>query len=98
MSARGTVVAGRRGAGLGAGAPATAPKDPVRAASFPCAAVSRCAVIAVVPGILHPFPDVAVHVIQAPRIRLLLTDRMCLQVRIFCIPCILAKFRVRIAK
>src|SRR5208283_2702727 len=42
---------------------------------FASRAVGRSAFIAGVPGIRAPFPDIAVHVVQAPGVRFLLADR-----------------------
>ena len=67
----GAAAARRRATAPSIVAPATAPVDPVGAInagaiSFPCTAVSRCAAVITMPAILHPFPDIAVHVIQTP--------------------------------
>jgi len=42
----------------------------------PCGAIRRGAVTVIVPQILHPFPDVAVHIVEAPGIGLFAGDRM----------------------
>jgi hypothetical protein len=55
----------RRPAAPGAAVPATAPSDPAGVRPCPRAAIGRCAVVVVMMSILHPFPDVAVHVIRS---------------------------------
>src|SRR5574341_1903603 len=84
-------VATRRAAGANGGAPATAPTDTGGAISFPCTSISWCAIIAVVINILHPFPDVALHIVQTPRIGLLLANLMRLTSWVCTVPCIISE-------
>ena len=68
-------VAARRSAVPGVEVPAAAPEHPVRARRRAGWIRRRTARILAVP-ILAPLPDVTVHVVQAPGIRLLLANRV----------------------
>src|SRR5438046_2709766 len=81
--ARVLVMTVRRTAGIGAVGPrAPAQHALLRRLLVPRAAVRRGVLVVVVPGVRGPLPDVAMHVIQAPRIRLLLADRRVLAFRV----------------
>src|SRR5262249_21697679 len=68
-------VALRRPAVAGEGAPATASVYPVRVARGPLRVGNLVHLVGTVP-VLDPFPDIAVHVIQTPGVRLALPHRM----------------------
>src|SRR5438067_13314985 len=66
----------RRAAGVGPVGPRAAAQHALlRPLLVPRAAVGRGALVVVVPGVRRPLPDVAVHVVQAPGVRLLLAHR-----------------------
>src|SRR5262245_16013353 len=59
--------------------PGTAAKDPgIASSGYPGRAVSGRAGVAVLVALLHPLPDIAVHLVEAPRVRLKHIDRHCL--------------------
>jgi len=45
-------------------------------AGCPCTSIARCAGVVSVPTVLRPLPDVAMHVVQPKRVRLLLGHRI----------------------
>src|SRR5205807_462071 len=61
-------------------APRTAAQHPVFLfpSTQPCAAISWRSVVTIVIPILAPFPNVAVHVVQTPSVRLKTSDWRCL--------------------
>src|SRR5205823_5933717 len=68
--------AGRRAAVVGDVVPRAAADDVLFGALVhPGAAVGGGALVVGVPAVRRPLPDVAVHVVQAPRVRLLGADR-----------------------
>lgn len=69
-------------------APAPAADHPHRAilVMSPSPAVVRCAIVIIVPVVLHSFPYTAVHVVKAEAVGLLFPHRMELVARIFIIP------------
>ena len=77
--------------------PAAAPDDAVRARCRPCR-IGHCSCRVLTLPILHPLPHIAMHVMQAPCIRLSFTDRMGLTTCILTIPGILLQLGRIIAK
>ena len=79
--ARDVVYLDRRPAVPGIVAPAAAPLDTVGPIpALPCTAIGWRAFVVVVPLVLHPFLNIAVHVVQPPGIRQLQPDRVGLAV------------------
>ncbi len=64
--------------------PAAAADHAVNAPGFidPGTCVIGCAFVVVVPVIFHPFPDIAMHIVKTPWIRLLSSDPMGSGIRI----------------
>src|SRR5659263_127677 len=72
---RNVVAANPRPAGSGWAVQVAAPNNP-RATSFPRTSISRRTIVIAMPNILHPFPDIPIHIVQTPRIGLFLTNIM----------------------
>src|SRR5262249_47808032 len=67
--------------------PRAAPQDAIlRNSRLPCAAVCRRTVIGGMPRVLAPLPNVAMHIIKAPGVRLFSADRWILALRIRTVP------------
>ena len=87
----------RRTAEVGEVVPAATPVHPVRARRRPPRISHRTARITTIP-VLAPLIHVAVHVIQTPRVRLLLTHGMGRIARVLVVPRVISQLGITVAK
>src|SRR6266540_1380799 len=71
--------------------------DPAQARRRPCRIYCRDCSRSPIP-VLHPLPDIAMHVIESPGIGFFLPYRMCLVSRVFPVPGILSQLACVVAK
>jgi hypothetical protein len=94
---RSVPVAVRRPAAPGAVDPAAAPVHPERAHRSTSRISYRTARVVAMP-VLAPLPHITVHVVQTPRIRLLLANWMRLSSRVLVVPTVIAQLGIAVTE